>query len=178
MRPYLKYISKQFSRLILLLCGLAVINVFIFFTFFYKIVKTDYTMSSPSQILLKISSDCSITGISNSAKNILNNYDIWAIYLDLNGDVVWNHQAPSDISDNYSINDIVVMSKGYLNDYPIFIHTNDESLSKPHYSEALDERLDLRHGLGLIIVKQIIEAHGGTVDTPEVSTGYKTILSF
>ena len=39
-------------------------------------------------------------------------------------------------------------------------------------------RLDLRHGLGLIIVKQIIEAHGGTVDTPEVSTGYKTILSF
>lgn len=101
MRPYLKYISKQFSRLILLLCGLAVINVF--FTFFYKIVKTDY---------------------------------------------------------------------------PIFIHTNDESLSKPHYSEALDERLDLRHGLGLIIVKQIIEAHGGTVDTPEVSTGYKTILSF
>ena len=103
MRPYLKYISKQFSRLILLLCGLAVINVFIFFTFFYKIVKTDYT---------------------------------------------------------------------------IFIHTNDESLSKPHYFEALDERLDLRHGLGLIIFKLIIEAHGGTVDTPEVSTGYKTILSF
>ena len=75
-------------------------------------------MSSPSQVLLKISSDCSITGISNSAKNILNNYDIWAIYF------------------------------------------------------------DLRHGLGLIIFKQIIEAHGGTVDTPEVSTGYKTILSF
>ncbi|WP_405376752.1 hypothetical protein [Pseudobutyrivibrio sp.] len=144
MRPYLKYISKQFSRLILLLCGLAVINVFIFFTFFYKLVKTDYTMSSPSPVLLKISSDCSITGIS----------------------------------DNYSINDIAIISKGYLNDYPVFIHTNDESLSKPHYFEALDERLDLRHGLGLIIVKQIIEAHGGTIDTPEVSTGYKTILSF
>ena len=53
-----------------------------------------------------------------------------------------------------------------------------EAQKKPHYFEALDERLDLRHGLGLIIVKQITEAHGGTVDTPEVSTGYKTILSF
>lgn len=85
-------------------------------------------MSSPSQVLLKISSDCNITGISDSAKNILNNYDIWAIYLDLNGNVVWNHQAPSDISDNYSINDIAVISKGYLNDYPVFIHTNDDGL--------------------------------------------------
>ena len=53
-----------------------------------------------------------------------------------------------------------------------------EAQKKPHYFEALDERLDLRHGLGLIIVKQIIEAHGGTVNTPEVSSGYKTILSF
>lgn len=35
---------------------------------------------------------------------------------------------------------------------------------KPHYIESADERLDLRHGLGLLLVKQIVGAHHGTVE--------------
>ena len=33
---------------------------------------------------------------------------------------------------------------------------------KPHYMESTDERLDLRHGLGLLIVGQVAIAHHGT----------------
>ena len=32
---------------------------------------------------------------------------------------------------------------------------------KPHYMESTDERLDLRHGLGLLIVQQVAVAHNG-----------------
>lgn len=54
-----------------------------------------------------------------------------------------------------------------------------ELQERPHYMESTDERLDLRHGLGLILVRQIITAHGGTMQIEsEEQHGYKTILIF
>ena len=44
---------------------------------------------------------------------------------------------------------------------------SEENLQKiqstPHYLQSTDERLDLRHGLGLLLVKEIISIHNGTV---------------
>lgn len=34
---------------------------------------------------------------------------------------------------------------------------------RPHYMDSCEERLDLRHGLGLMLVRQIAAAHGGSV---------------
>lgn len=49
----------------------------------------------------------------------------------------------------------------------------------PHYMESTDERLDLRHGLGLLLVRQIVEAHGGAMGVESApKSGYKTILQF
>ncbi len=50
---------------------------------------------------------------------------------------------------------------------------------KPHYMESTDERLDLRHGLGLILVRQIADAHAGIMKIEsEPLHGYKTVLCF
>ena len=49
---------------------------------------------------------------------------------------------------------------------------------KPHYMESTDERLDLRHGLGLLLVRQIVEAHNGTVEIKNsLNQGAITILT-
>ena len=50
---------------------------------------------------------------------------------------------------------------------------------KPHYMESTDDRLDLRHGLGLILVHQIVDAHNGIMQIEsEEQKGCKVILDF
>lgn len=50
---------------------------------------------------------------------------------------------------------------------------------KPHYMESTDERLDLRHGLGLLIVQQIATAHNGNFKLTNVlPQGCKAALIF
>ena len=54
-----------------------------------------------------------------------------------------------------------------------------ELKEKPHYMESTDNRLDLRHGLGLILVRQIVEAHNGRMEFDcEEQKGYKVNLFF
>lgn len=55
----------------------------------------------------------------------------------------------------------------------------EELKNKPHYMESIDDRLDLRHGLGLLLVRQIIEAHHGTIEVQsKPQEGYKTNIYF
>ena len=54
-----------------------------------------------------------------------------------------------------------------------------ELAEKPHYMESTDERLDLRHGLGLLLVRQIVEAHRGTLRMANGTRGgFETVLIF
>ena len=48
-----------------------------------------------------------------------------------------------------------------------------------HHLESTDERLNLRHGLGVLLVRQIVEAHHGTVEIESApQNGYQTVLVF
>ncbi len=51
----------------------------------------------------------------------------------------------------------------------------EELKNKPHYMESTDDGLNLRHGLGLLLVRQIVEAHHGTIEIEsKPQEGYKT----
>lgn len=50
--------------------------------------------------------------------------------------------------------------------------------STPHYLQSTDDRLDLRHGLGLLLVKEIVSIHKGTVSiSSELNKGFSTTIS-
>ncbi len=55
----------------------------------------------------------------------------------------------------------------------------EELENKPHYMESTDDRLDLRHGLGLLLVRQIVKAHHGTIEIEsKPQKGFKTNIYF
>lgn len=55
----------------------------------------------------------------------------------------------------------------------------EELRTRTHCIESTDERLNLRHGLGILLVWQIVEAHHGTMEIfSEPQSGYKTVLTF
>ena len=55
----------------------------------------------------------------------------------------------------------------------------EELKANTHRIESTDERLNLRHGLGVLLVWQIVEAHHGIMEIfSEPQGGYKTVLTF
>ena len=50
--------------------------------------------------------------------------------------------------------------------------------STPHYLQSTDDRLDLRHGLGLLLVKEIVSIHKGNVSiSSALNKGFSTTIS-
>ncbi len=55
----------------------------------------------------------------------------------------------------------------------------DKLRATTNHLESTDERLKLRHGLGVLLVRQIVEAHHGTMEIlSEPQNGYQTVLVF
>lgn len=85
--------------------------------------------NSPRKILDNISEALIKTGNEFALKdeNIIPD-DSWCMLIDESGQVIWQKNKPKDIPDQYSINDIARMTRWFLNDYPVYVHTEDYGL--------------------------------------------------
>ena len=52
----------------------------------------------------------------------------WCILLDDSGDIIWSENKPDDIPNHYSIQDVARMTRWFLNDYPVYVDTEDYGL--------------------------------------------------
>ncbi len=89
----------------------------------------DAQEKTPKSILKSVSQSITFTGetFELNDKTIIPS-DNWCILIDENGNIIWSENKPSDIPERYSINDIAGMTRWFLNDYPVYIRTEDYGL--------------------------------------------------
>ena len=123
-----KYISKYLVSFVLLVLILLFINGFAFGWTFYGVMTKDYGDLSPQNMLEAAASFVSLKGISEEISERLKNNHIWAIYLDMEGNRAWEIDAPAEIPEHFTVQDVAVFAKGYLADYPVFIRNTDDGM--------------------------------------------------
>lgn len=122
-----KYISKYLASFAGLVLILLFINCLAFAWTFYGVVTKDYGGFSP-QNMLDAAESASLEGISDEISRQLKTNHIWAVYLDMEGDRVWDVDAPDEIPECFTVQDVAVFVKGYLAGYPVFIRNTDDGM--------------------------------------------------
>ncbi len=107
---------------------LLLINILAFALTFGGIVFKEYGSASPANMLEAVAADLSASGISEERLQELNHNQIWAMLLDASGRCIWEASLPEGIPTRYTIQDVAVFSKGYLQDYPVFVRNTDKGL--------------------------------------------------
>jgi signal transduction histidine kinase len=123
-----KYISKYLLSFFVFALILLLINILAFALTFGGIVFKEYGSASPANMLEAVAADLSASGISEERLQELNHNQIWAMLLDASGRCIWEASLPEGIPTRYTIQDVAVFSKGYLQDYPVFVRNTDKGL--------------------------------------------------
>lgn len=128
MKSFGAYISKHLASFTAFILMLLFINAIIFGMTFHKTFTVDYGENSPHSMLEMTAAAISQTGISEEAEQKLHQNNIWAIYLDQNGQSLWSIDLPEEVPESYTIQDVALFSKGYIADYPVFVWNTDDGL--------------------------------------------------
>ena len=128
MKAFGKYISKYLLSFFAFALVLLLVNILAFALTFGGIVSREYGAASPANMLEAVAADLSASGISEERSQELSRNQIWAMLLDANGHCIWEVSLPEEIPTQYTIQDVAVFSKGYLQDYPVFVRSTDNGL--------------------------------------------------
>ena len=128
MKAFGKYISKYLLSFFAFALILLLVNILAFALTFGGIVFREYGAASPANMLEAVAADLSASGISEQTEQELNSNHIWAMLLDVNGACDWSVSLPEEVPTQYTIQDVAVFSKGYLQDYPVFVRNMENGL--------------------------------------------------
>lgn len=128
MKAFGTYISKYLLSFFAFALALLLVNILAFALTFGGIVFREYGAASPSNMLETVAADLSASGVSGETEQELNRNHIWAMLLDETGACVWNVFLPEEMPTRYTIQEVAVFSKGYLQDYPVFVRNMGSGL--------------------------------------------------
>lgn len=128
MKSFTSYISKHLVSFAAFILMLLLLNAVVFSLTFHKIVTEDYGDSSPQSMLEMTAVAATPEQLSDNAVEKLRQNHIWAIYLNADGQCYWSVDLPDEVPESYTIQDIALFSKGYIEDYPVFVWNTDEGL--------------------------------------------------
>ena len=128
MKAFGKYISKYLLSFFAFALVLLFVNILAFTLTFSGIVSKEYGSASPANMLEAVAADLAASGISEERSQELERNHIWAMLLDANGACDWSVSLPEEVPTQYTIQDVAVFSKGYLQDYPVFVRDMDNGL--------------------------------------------------
>lgn len=119
---FIKRALFRFAAIILLIL---LISTCLFVEFFSKQISHYYNENHPREVLKAISASLKCSNdtfyLPTSQAKILSENKIWAMLLSPDGKVIWSHDFPNELPDNYSLNDVAAFSRSYLQDYPVFV---------------------------------------------------------
>lgn len=128
MKSFGKYISKHLVSFAVVILALVLLNVLAFGITFQSVITKDYGDTSPQNMLEEIAATSTADGVSDNARQKLESAHVWAMFLNQDGNRVWTVSTPEDIPGDYTIQDVALFSKGYLNDYPVFVLNTEDGL--------------------------------------------------
>lgn len=128
MRAFGKYISKYLLSFFAFALALLFVNILAFAVTFGGIVFREYGAASPANMLETVAAELSASGVSEETEQELNDNHIWAMLLAADGACTWGVSLPKEIPTQYTIQDVAVFSKGYLQNYPVFVREMDNGL--------------------------------------------------
>lgn len=128
MKSYAKYISKYLVSFAAFVIVLLLVNILFFCWTFRSTITSDYGEISPQKMLEKVAAASTQDGTTDEIKSLLLENQIWAVFLNQDGETVWSEGAPKELPTNYTIQDVAVFSRGYLEDYPVFVWDTDDGL--------------------------------------------------
>lgn len=128
MKSFGKYISKHLMSFGLFVIILLIVNAISFVLTFRGLITKDYGAASPQVMLKKVTAAYTENKISNGLIQELKQNQIWAMFLNSDGESIWSLDLPEYVPESYSLQEVAVFAKGYIEDYPVFIRNTDDGL--------------------------------------------------
>lgn len=128
MKAFGSYISKYLLSFFAFVLALLLVDILAFALTFGGVVFREYGAASPANMLEAVASELPPSGISEETEQALNGHQIWAMLLDADGACTWSVSLPEEVPTRYTLQDVALFSKGYLQDYPVFVRSVEKGL--------------------------------------------------